>query len=289
MKRSEIRDRPPRIPLRAMPAAEERSDSGPRVCGAPLARRFPGTQVDQNDATRLPNPIARTSAMASRFWTSSRLISNGYATEASRCTLAWSIAAALLSPNAGLCDTSRAISRKAASIGGQYCSCTLVSRSAALTRWIWPAVSTGLECAAGRNLVARSCAEPGTIAASAMTPASPVFHRCFFTTPSLPNTFVCWEARSITEQPQDDNPNGACVQTKPYRRAIVAISPSHSRRNWAARRGNARRTPKKGRAESSPPGIRLQRTTGQRLENWKDRRALARPYFLRSTTRESRV
>src|ERR1700745_1505580 len=27
----------------------------------------------------------------------------------------------------------------------------------------------------------------------------------------------------------------------------------------------------------------------QRLENWNDRRALARPYFLRSTTRESRV
>src|SRR3569833_352773 len=27
----------------------------------------------------------------------------------------------------------------------------------------------------------------------------------------------------------------------------------------------------------------------QRFENWKDRRALALPYFLRSTTRESRV
>lgn len=29
--------------------------------------------------------------------------------------------------------------------------------------------------------------------------------------------------------------------------------------------------------------------SNQRLLNWKERRALARPYFLRSTTRESRV
>src|SRR5437667_11204105 len=31
------------------------------------------------------------------------------------------------------------------------------------------------------------------------------------------------------------------------------------------------------------------RATDQRLENWNERRALARPYFLRSTTRASRV
>src|SRR3546814_1828717 len=41
------------------------------------------------------------------------------------------------------------------------------------------------------------------------------------------------------------------------------------------------------RRSAGPSSIRL--LSDQRLENWKLRRALARPYFLRSTTRESRV
>src|SRR3954447_1615881 len=40
-------------------------------------------------------------------------------------------------------------------------------------------------------------------------------------------------------------------------------------------------------AFAGKPGVANKRN--QRLENWKLRRALALPYFLRSTTRESRV
>src|SRR6266536_2299662 len=88
--------------------------------GVPLARyAASGQRPTQNEATRLPNPIARASDMASRFWPSSGVISSGYATEASRCTFACSTVAALPSPQSDLCDSSRAISRSAASIGGQ--------------------------------------------------------------------------------------------------------------------------------------------------------------------------
>jgi len=38
-----------------------------------------------------------------------------------------------------------------------------------------------------------------------------------------------------------------------------------------------------------PALMSLDRRADQRLENWKLRRAFARPYFFRSTTRESRV
>src|SRR5450631_98607 len=50
----------------------------------------------------------------------------------------------------------------------------------------------------------------------------------------------------------------------------------------------------KGAGKPAPFGILLlprsrQNEKDQRFENWNDLRALARPYFLRSTTRESRV
>jgi hypothetical protein len=45
---------------------------------------------------------------------------------------------------------------------------------------------------------------------------------------------------------------------------------------------------KKGRPVAGPPHF-LAGSPDQRFENWKLRRALARPYFLRSTTRGSRV
>src|SRR5690242_1083251 len=69
----------------------------------------------------------------------------------------------------------------------------------------------------------------------------------------------------------------------------------------ANRRQNARETPalspgrkanEKG-APGAPFPIDVARSApppdGQRLENWNERRAFARPYFLRSTTRGSRV
>ena len=57
----------------------------------------------------------------------------------------------------------------------------------------------------------------------------------------------------------------------------------------AARRAvpTVTRPPKRERAHRGALSIRCD--TPQRLENWKLRRALARPYFLRSTTRLSRV
>lgn len=45
----------------------------------------------------------------------------------------------------------------------------------------------------------------------------------------------------------------------------------------------------KGRANRAPFSQIRRCSFDQRLENWNERRALARPYFLRSTTRESRV
>ena len=45
---------------------------------------------------------------------------------------------------------------------------------------------------------------------------------------------------------------------------------------------------KRARAAAQAP-FRNVCLVAQRLENWKLRRAFARPYFLRSTTRESRV
>src|ERR1700687_2935487 len=73
---------------------------------------------------------------------------------------------------------------------------------------------------------------------------------------------------------------------------VAPLSPSRRHIHAAiGRRGGETRAAqrKRGEQRARPPVICLQRMTGQRLENWKDRRALARPYFLRSTTRESRV
>src|SRR6266516_814100 len=42
-------------------------------------------------------------------------------------------------------------------------------------------------------------------------------------------------------------------------------------------------------ASKDAPRPGTSKRSDQRLENWNERRALARPYFLRSTTRESRV
>src|SRR6266571_5057813 len=42
-------------------------------------------------------------------------------------------------------------------------------------------------------------------------------------------------------------------------------------------------------ASKDAPRPGTPKRSDQRLENWNERRALARPYFLRSTTRESRV
>jgi len=54
---------------------------------------------------------------------------------------------------------------------------------------------------------------------------------------------------------------------------------------WAT---NSRQNDKIKRGAERPFfGMSLEAT--KRLENWNERRALARPYFLRSTTRESRV
>ena len=43
------------------------------------------------------------------------------------------------------------------------------------------------------------------------------------------------------------------------------------------------------RAHQGDAVAAIRRDAAQRFENWNDRRALALPYFLRSTTRESRV
>ena len=48
-------------------------------------------------------------------------------------------------------------------------------------------------------------------------------------------------------------------------------------------------TKKKGGPTGPPSKSEDMGSAGQRLENWKERRALRRPYFLRSTVRESRV
>ena len=50
-----------------------------------------------------------------------------------------------------------------------------------------------------------------------------------------------------------------------------------------------RRTAQKGAHLCAPFVNLITVSSDQRLENWNERRALARPYFLRSTTRESRV
>lgn len=57
-------------------------------------------------------------------------------------------------------------------------------------------------------------------------------------------------------------------------------------RSRATKKGDPKAAPcRKGRSRMQDAAA----ATGQRFENWKLRRALARPYFLRSTTRLSRV
>src|ERR1700680_1018806 len=56
------------------------------------------------------------------------------------------------------------------------------------------------------------------------------------------------------------------------------------------RSGVPPRAPRPGNVASGKRRVRgTPKISDQRLENWNERRALARPYFLRSTTRESRV
>jgi hypothetical protein len=61
--------------------------------------------------------------------------------------------------------------------------------------------------------------------------------------------------------------------------------------SWALRRAQPEQAPRKQKGPTRRPALDAfrKRLSDQRFENWKLRRALARPYFLRSTTRGSRV
>src|SRR3546814_646037 len=66
-------------------------------------------------------------------------------------------------------------------------------------------------------------------------------------------------------------------------------SPAHGFTPTAfPRKSEASRRNEKGRSSRNAPS-QDRGFPGQRFENWKLRRALARPYFLRSTLRASRV